>query len=34
MIKTNEFTKSESSNSVSNYAICWHIQLTNGDQLR
>ncbi len=34
MIKTNKFTKSESSNSVSNYAICWHIQLTNGDQLR
>jgi uncharacterized phage protein (TIGR02218 family) len=34
MIKTNEFTKSESSNSVNNYAICWHIQLTNGDQLR
>jgi len=34
MIKINEFTKNKSFNSVGNYAVCWHIQLTNGDQLR
>ena len=34
MIKINKSTKNKSFNSVSNYTICWHIQLLNGDQLR
>ena len=34
MIKINELIKSKSFNSVNNYAICWYIQLLNGEQLR
>ena len=34
MIKINKSTKSKSLKLVSNYAICWHLQFINGDELR